>query len=336
MVPLPLELYRTIISEVKRPQDLQTLATVSRTIQPEAERRIWHRYDGNFNLQGTIRFCHALSSAPRFAPYVHELNLYSYIRAPDDNLPSDEVIVEMLSGVFEQTTNLRSLAIGLSGPAPCSCATLFERSAFHLHTFSPQWLLFDDRMTAFLAKQMSIRSLHPGIDFVRSPLLDVVIPQGILPQLAAISGTDGFIAKNIRNRPVSYIGFDCGVPLSLLSGDALSMEPVKGVELYYGVAATESEALRSPHFANLELLCGLSVRTKEVRIHETHLGIESSLIYRYLMIGRDIISLIIVKTTKATVNGRLYILQRGTARKLYTTMPRSVSFTENCSDFVRG
>jgi hypothetical protein len=112
MAPLPLELYRTIISEVIRPRDLKTLATVSRTIQPEAERRLWHSYDGNSQLERVVRFCHALSSAPRLAPYIHDLNVSVVGRPIPDILPSNEVIMEMLSGILEQTTNLRSLAIG--------------------------------------------------------------------------------------------------------------------------------------------------------------------------------------------------------------------------------
>jgi hypothetical protein len=163
-------------------------------------------------------------------------------------------------------------------------------------------------MLAFLAKQTSIRRLHPG-QYFYSPLdIDVVIPHGILPQLAAISGPDDFIVKNIRNRPVSYIQFEDEAPLSLLSGGTLSTEPVKGVELHYAEVATESEALQSPSFAHLEFLCGLCVYTEEVRGAWTHLGIGSPLICRYFIIGRESVSLYTVKIEEATHNRRLYIL----------------------------
>jgi hypothetical protein len=263
MVSLPIEMYRDIISEVNSLQDLRALARVSRIVQPEAERLIWRSYYSGF-IPGIIRFCNALSSAPRFGPYVHELDLGPYI--PNDlDSTSDADIVDMLSRALEKTINLRILDIGLSISAPCTCSSLFERSTFQLHTFRPHWLLIDDRMVAFLARQPSIRYMHPRIRFDYLSLLEVDIPSGVLPHLAIISGPDSFISNNLRDRPITHISFDHHIPHSILKKLPLSASPIKGVELYHNSVLEEHEALRSVHFARLELLCGLCVYGEKVR-----------------------------------------------------------------------
>jgi hypothetical protein len=255
---LPIELYRSVIENVRSRGDLCTLARTSRYTQPEAERLIY-RYLDFESFMALIDLCKRVCTISRFAALVLDLR----IRPPTIPYTFGISVLVVLSKALKRLINLRSLHLFLppsiiSGPA--SLSRLFVGTTFRLKVFTTNSAL-DRFATAFLEDQSDIVDLElVGIDDV--PANDY-LDAHILPKLISLGVRSNLTAYFLHDRRITHLGVvgDCSIEnipcLSSPSVTALKIVPF---------APHSMELVRNlpevlPH---LEILCGPGIFNEAV------------------------------------------------------------------------
>jgi hypothetical protein len=265
MIQLPLELRRCIFEDNDIwDNDLCSLSRVCRAFQFEAERLLYDIIIAK-SPADVVVWCKRIIACPRAAPHVYQFDFD--INAPGFE-PTEYTIFRTnfyltLSRALKLMTRLRVLCLPDLFGGTLSCFHLFQGCTFKLHTLDSAFP-FDDYFIEFLAKQDEITNLQDWGEIDRSERTQVV-PLDILPNLLIlIASTEDACHILVPNRPITHLDMTFTIPLSLWPVIAISLGPLRVLEIKYidDFPRILSDLPRS--FPELEALQGFDVRTTEV------------------------------------------------------------------------
>jgi hypothetical protein len=150
---LPMELYRPIFQEIDSKGELCSLSRVSRSMQAEAERLLYHKLElmGNRDI---IMICERIRSTPRIRPYVRECQL----KAHWDRSPCLRSFYTLVAFALSKLTNLRRLAILDAFGFLITFTWILKNCRFKLRKFQSH-LKFDRNLLSFLESQVELKDL---------------------------------------------------------------------------------------------------------------------------------------------------------------------------------
>jgi hypothetical protein len=264
---LPVELYRPIVKQVGRKSDLCSLATVSRTLQFEAERIIWRKVEA-CKVETASGICKSIGSAARLGPYVIALDMQVefYARHPD-TLAFLASVAKALSRMIS-LTDLTLLLFYYD--ASSFCWPFGNHFTFKLQSLYSSFTL-DDFFYPFLETQPQLRTWKLRANGAGIP--QTPFPKHILPNLAWLATVDSSFSPHIPSaiiseRPVTHLCIRDhwqNHQFNLMDL-ALSKGPIRALHFISGPEGPGNPyMLLSTYVPSLELLSGLTFQSGWVR-----------------------------------------------------------------------
>jgi hypothetical protein len=233
-------LYRDIVGKADR-HTLLVLVTVSRVLQEEAERLLWHKATF-YSAKQVIHVCTILLATPRRAPLVRCIDMHLVV---EDNTSLWPVSLrDALKSVFPILENLSELSMPRTRSVNdewSRCGDIYEGCTFKLHALRCSFS-FDDSFVNFLTNQPSITHFH--LDHHSGPLFHSLDPT-TLPRLSTLClhlfsyFRDGDTARAVSRRPITHFRTTGQRDLlSLFKGLASSCGPLRGLSIKIGDLGT--------------------------------------------------------------------------------------------------
>jgi hypothetical protein len=201
MVSLPLEMFRAILLEVPSKRDLCAVARVSRSVQSEAERFIYHRLEfGSSTAMSTVVFILKRVCLSKILPlYVRHFALLVMLgfRRNSHCLATFQLLARFLGRV----TRLRTLTLRL--PLFLQGINVFDQCKFKLYMLDIDGL--DEGFLSFIEKQTEIRIRKVGSNLEHGLLLAGSNLQIVLPNLKVLSASSDIANQLVSRSPTTHL-----------------------------------------------------------------------------------------------------------------------------------
>jgi hypothetical protein len=265
MLRLPLELCRYIIEEdVVSINDLCSASRACRAFQFEAERLLYELIQVE-SLADIVVWCKRIIACPRFGPHVYQFDFGSDAPSFQQDIHLTlfrQSFFSTLSRALKLMTRIRILRLPRLFGGKVSCGHLFGGCTFKIVNFYSHFP-FDDFLVAFLEQQEEIDVFEDLSDIGSSKDIRALL-HGILPNLSTLTTSGGDSCHLVPGRPITHLDIISTIPPSLWPSIALSLGPVRVLELVpsYDFACVMLDIPRL--FPELEVLEGLDVILTEV------------------------------------------------------------------------
>jgi hypothetical protein len=207
-VCLPLELYRPIIGELDSPEDICSVARVSRHLQLESEKFLYESAVVE-SIRSCIAFMKRVSACSRRALLVRSLQVEVDF---EDNTPSISFL-RLLSRGLEQLKNLRDLRLIVHElfSEDLSGSWILDRCTFKLHYLHCNFSVPDHSLLSFLQRQDGLTHLQLWVNGFLNQTDGALLPEtycvspSFLPNLVALTAIDVDAFRLILTRPITHL-----------------------------------------------------------------------------------------------------------------------------------
>lgn len=200
---MPTELNRLVAEQVADRSTLHSLSQVSRAMNAEAQRVLYHDVEDS-NPETHTLFLRTVTTRPQLARLVRR---YSY-----DADVIDDAIWDLLSIGLRSLTGLKDLCIRAHGGLHVA-QSLLQDCTFQLERLCCTSYGDEIAFASFLVKQPTL--VHLDIHW-RPELCDLVPPHA-LPNLTSVVGGYGTMLQFLPGRKVTHLGWTPGFDYDMIS-----------------------------------------------------------------------------------------------------------------------